>query len=191
MTAPYFFNGQLDSKMGLERVVSMLHSIASIQFHANQGVFMMKTIHSLMLSGTVFGILLGLTPGVLQAANEAPIDMSAVQLEPQQQNGIAYLSGGIGLDESLAIKQTKGYNLHMTFSQGPGNEYLASIDVDIKTQGGRSVLSLKQVGPFVYVKLPAGKYLIAIGNDGNNQSRTVVVGEKSTRDVNFHWSDER
>ena len=44
-------------------------------------------------------MLLSFSPVVLQAANEVPIDRSAVQLEPKEQNGITYLSGGVGQDE--------------------------------------------------------------------------------------------
>lgn len=149
----------------------------------------MKFIHSLKFSSSVLAMLVGLSAAIPLVAIGEPIDMSAVQLEPQQQNGIAYLTGGIGLDESQAIKQAKGYNLHMTFSQGPANEYEAGIDVAIQTRGGRSVLSLNKVGPFVYVKLPAGTYLIVIGRNGQDEKRTVVVKGKSTRNVNFHWRD--
>lgn len=134
-------------------------------------------------------MLLGLSPVVSQAANEAPVDMSAVQLEPQEQNGITYLTGGIGLDESQAIQQVEGYNLHMTFSAGPTNNYLSGVDLVIQTAEGRSILSLSQVGPIVYVKLPADKYLITASQNGREQRSTVVLDGTSVGTVNLHWSD--
>ncbi|MDN0077739.1 hypothetical protein QU481_23315 [Crenobacter sp. SG2303] len=151
----------------------------------------MKSIYSLAFSRVAFFILLGVSPVALQVANGEPIDGSAVQLEPQQQNGISYLSGGIGLDESQALKQAKGYNLHMTFSEGASNEYLAGIDVDIQAMKGGSVLSLSQAGPYVYVKLPAGRYFIIIGRNGHEERRAVALSSRSIRNVNFHWSDGR
>ena len=46
-----------------------------------------------------------------QPSAEEPIDPSAVHLQPKEQNGISYLEGGIGIDESRALQQTRGYNL--------------------------------------------------------------------------------
>ena len=135
-------------------------------------------------------MLLSFFPVVLQAANEVPIDMSAVQLEPKEQSGITYLSGGIGEDESQAIQQVKGYNLHITFSIGPDNKYLGGVDVVIQTEKGRSLLSVSQVGPILYVKLPADKYLIIASQNGHEKRGTVVLEGTSTGTVNLHWSDE-
>jgi hypothetical protein len=146
----------------------------------------MKPTHSLTLSGAVFTMLFALST----AAKGEPIDMSAVQLEPQQQNGMTYLSGGIGLDESRAIQRVKGYNLHMTFSTGPANEYLPDIDVVIQTVKGRSVLSLSQVGPITYVKLPVDRYLIVSSVNGHEKRQIIAITSRSTRTVNFHWKDE-
>ncbi|HJR27115.1 MAG TPA: carboxypeptidase regulatory-like domain-containing protein, partial [Pseudomonas sp.] len=67
----------------------------------------MKYVHSFMLPIAAVGVLL--LPIALNAASLEPIDSSAVQVQQQQQNGITYLSGGIGEDEAKAIQQTKGY----------------------------------------------------------------------------------
>ena len=135
-------------------------------------------------------MLLTFSPVVLQAANEVPIDRSAVQLEPKEQNGITYLSGGSGQDESQAIQQVKGYNLHITFSIGPDNKYLSGVDVVIQTAKGRALLSLSQVGPIVYVKLPTDSYLIIARQNGHEKRSTVLLEGSSTGTVNLHWSDE-
>ena len=159
----------------------------------------MKNVHTPMLSSVALAALLGLSPLALQAANEAPTtpapvtqaptDMSAVQLQPQEQNGITYLSGGIGEDESQAIQQVKGYNLHMTFSEGAGNEYLSNVDVVIQTVEGRTMLSLNKVGPIVYVKLPAGKYLIIASQNGHEKRSTVALEGTAAGRVDLHWSE--
>jgi len=56
-------------------------------------------------------------PCTLAAAADlnAPIDMQAVQLQPQEQNGVRYLQGGIGQDEANALRKTTGYDLHVSF----------------------------------------------------------------------------
>ncbi|MDY7568102.1 carboxypeptidase regulatory-like domain-containing protein [Pseudomonas sp. RTC3] len=149
----------------------------------------MTSVRGLTPSRVVLAVLLSFSPVVLQAANEVPIDMSAVQLEPKEQNGITYLSGGVGQDESQAIQQVKGYNLHITFSIGPDNKYLSGVDVVIQTAKGRSIVSLSQVGPIVYVKLPADNYLIIASQNGHEKRSTVVLEGSSTGTVNLHWSD--
>lgn len=150
----------------------------------------MRSIHAQTLSRVVLALLLGLSPVVLHAATAEPVDMSAVKLEPQQQNGITYLSGGIGEDESKAIQQqVKGYSLHMTFSAGPANEYTSDVNVVIQTTKGHEVLSLSQVGPIVYVKLPAGKYLIIGSRNGHEERQTVAIEGNASRNVVFHWKD--
>lgn len=98
--------------------------------------------HKLTRSRLALALLLGLSSAMLYATTEETVDSSAVQLEPQEQNGIRYLSGGIGLDESTALQQTKGYNLHLTFSTGPANQYVSNVDLVIQTESGKPVLSL-------------------------------------------------
>ena len=149
----------------------------------------MKTIHSLALSKIILSSFLGLTPVALILAADQAIDRDSVKLQSQEKGGITYLTGGIGIDESTALIQTVGYNLHMTFSSGPSNEYLGSVDVAIQDTKGNSLLSLSQVGPMVYVKLPAAKYIILATLNGRQKRSTVTLDGKSAGTVNFHWSD--
>jgi hypothetical protein len=145
--------------------------------------------HSLTLSSLALALLLGLSPVVLHAATAEPVDMSAVQLEPQEQNGIRYLTGGIGLDESKALLQTQGYNLHMTFSTGSANQYVSNVDVVIQNEKGTPLLSLNQVGPIVYAQLPANKYLVIARLNGHEERHTIALDGKSVGTLNLHWSE--
>lgn len=149
----------------------------------------MKRFHSQRASRIVLAMLIAALPVVSQAAEAPPVDGSAVQLQPQEQNGITYLSGGIGLDESQAFKQIEGYNLHMTFSAGPLNEWLSNVDLAIQDPQGRSLLSLSQAGPIVYVKLPEGRYSIVASQNGQEKRSTVDLKGTSVGTVNLHWSE--
>ncbi|KPA95325.1 MULTISPECIES: hypothetical protein [Pseudomonas] len=134
-----------------------------------------------------------LTTGVLRLqaapADSEPINMAVVQLAPQQQNGVEYLSGGIGEDELKALAQTRGYNLHIVSSSGPQDKYLADVNISINKAGGESVLSLMQVGPLVYVKLPVGHYQVVASHDGHQSRQDVVIDGKGTQTLNVHWKD--
>jgi hypothetical protein len=147
----------------------------------------MKTTHSLMLS--IAAVFLLLCPVMLQAASLEPIDSAGVQVQQQQQNGINYLSGGIGEDESKAIQQTPGYNLHMTFAIGVDNKYIPDVDVVISKAPGQTVLNLNQAGPLVYVQLPPGKYTVTATRDGVTRHDTADIGNGAARNLVFHWND--
>ena len=152
------------------------------------GVTIMKCFHSLMLPITAFSVLM--FPAVLSAASLEPIDSSAVQVQRQEQNGITYLSGGIGEDESKAIQQTTGYNLHMTFSVGAGNEYIPDVSVVIQKAQGQTVLTLNEAGPLVYVKLPAGKYIVVATRNGEERRDTADFSNGAARNLVFHWNGD-
>ncbi|WP_415758318.1 carboxypeptidase regulatory-like domain-containing protein [Pseudomonas sp. LT1P18] len=148
----------------------------------------MKYVHSLMLPIAAVGVLM--FPVMLSAASLEPIDNSGVQVQPQQQSGITYLSGGIGEDESKAIQQATGYNLHMTFSIGVENKYVPDVDVIIQKEPGQPVLTLSQAGPLVYVQLPPGKYTVVATRNGEAKHDTADVGSGTARNLVFHWSGE-
>jgi hypothetical protein len=135
-------------------------------------------------------IVLGavLFPIMLNATNLTPIDNTGVQVQPMQQNGITYLSGGIGEDEARAIGQAQGYNLHMTFAIGPENKYVPDVDVTVQNASGQTLLTLSDAGPLVYVQLPPGKYTVAAMRNGEERRDTAEVGSGAARKLVFHWN---
>lgn len=146
----------------------------------------MKRFSSLMLPLATVGVLM--FPAMLQAASLDPVDTAGVQVQRQEQNGIAYLSGGIGEDESKAIQQTTGYNLHMTFSVGSLNEYIPDVTLVIEKAKGQPVLTLDNAGPLVYVQLPAGKYTVTATRNGEVRHDVADIGSGAARNLVFHWN---
>ncbi|PWB34053.1 hypothetical protein DCO48_07045 [Pseudomonas sp. SDI] len=118
---------------------------------------------------------------------DTPVDPTAVQLQPMEQNGISYLQGGIGLDESTALQQTTGYNLHISLSSGPENQYLSGASLVLQSASGQALLSLEDVGPLVYVKLPAGSYRVVASYDGVQTEQRVSITGKAVATANLHW----
>ncbi len=136
-----------------------------------------------IIAVTLLSFMLATTSAV---AVDLPVDEAA--LIPQSQNGISYLSGGIGDEELTFIKQaTREYNLHLTFSEGRSNAYVSDIKLTINNLRGKTLLALEQAGPLVYVKLPAGRYDISAELEGRIEKRRVVVGAKMPKTVQFHW----
>ncbi|WP_058546215.1 carboxypeptidase-like regulatory domain-containing protein [Pseudomonas fluorescens] len=148
----------------------------------------MKLIHYFVLPFIAISILL--FPIALNATNLAPIDNTGVQVQPMQQNGITYLSGGIGEDEARAIGQAQGYGLHMTFAVGPENKYIPDVEVTVQNASGQTLLTLSDAGPLVYVQLPPGKYSVVATRNGEARRDTAEVGSGAARNLVFHWNGD-
>ena len=128
-------------------------------------------------------------PWTLAAAADlnAPIDMQAVQLQQQEQNGVRYLQGGIGQDEANALRKTPGYDLHVELSTGPEGKFQSGATVDIENAQGQPVLSLTDAGPLLYVQLPPGKYKVTGNAQGETVQQLVTVNGKTPATVNLNW----
>ncbi|MDR0210735.1 MAG: carboxypeptidase regulatory-like domain-containing protein [Pseudomonas putida] len=128
-------------------------------------------------------------PWTLAAAADlnAPIDPQAVQLQPQEQNGVRYLQGGIGQDEANALRRTTGYDLHVTLSVGADDKFQSGAAVDIQNAQGQPVLALQDVGPLLFVQLPPGQYRVTGNADGQTVQQQVTVSGKSPANVSLHW----
>ncbi|MGS1011209.1 carboxypeptidase-like regulatory domain-containing protein [Achromobacter anxifer] len=108
----------------------------------------------------------------------------------QQQGSVQYVSGGIGLDESEAMKAAaKDYPLALTFAaQRDGKaDYVANVAVTISDAHGKSVLQTTAEGPYMLVKLPAGNYKISATYNGQAQQREVSVQNTGTARAVFEW----
>jgi hypothetical protein len=153
----------------------------------------MRSLRLLALSGVVLVGLTGLSAPVVQAACNTPpvdpIDQTGVHLEQQQQNGVAFISGGIGEDESRAIQKVGGYNLHMTFSAGSSNEYVPDVNLAIQSARGNEVLNLNDAGPIVLTRLPAGKYFVVAQHNGHEVRNAIDLKDGGVRTLNIHWND--
>ncbi|SPO55560.1 conserved exported protein of unknown function [Pseudomonas sp. JV551A1] len=128
-------------------------------------------------------------PWTLAAAADlnAPIDMQAVQLQQQEQNGVRYLQGGIGQDEANALRKTPGYDLHVELSTGPEGKFQSGATVDIQNAQGQPVLSVTDAGPLLYVQLPPGKYKVTGNAQGETVQHLVTVNGKTPTTVNLNW----
>lgn len=123
----------------------------------------------------------------LVAALCLPLYGIASDLLPERQNGIQFLSGGIGVEERNAMQaESKVYNLKLSFSLKDG-AYIADVKVAIDS-GKKPLVRTNSDGPLFYAKLPPGKYSIAVSYQGKTQTRTVDVGKSSTN-LFFHWTD--
>lgn len=117
-------------------------------------------------------------PAAPSSGSSAP-SVASMQPEPKSENGITYLCGGIGLDESESMKrEARNYDLMLTFAARDGS-YLADANVDIADARGNSVLKTTCGAPILLVDLPkSGTYRIRSEVAGHTQTKTVNVPTK-------------
>ncbi|MFL9959000.1 carboxypeptidase regulatory-like domain-containing protein [Paraburkholderia nemoris] len=108
----------------------------------------------------------------------------------QHAGGISYLSGGVGSDESTAIKGEMGnYPLVLEFAgkTNAGNDYLADIPVQISDAHGTVVLDTSSRGPFILISLPNGRYTVTAIYNGKQVRRAVSVVTGAHAHEVFIW----
>lgn len=116
----------------------------------------------------------------------APSDLPPVH----EAGAITYLSGGIGSDQSSAIKSVMNkYPLVLEFvgSTDAGNDYLADIPVQISDSHGKDLLSTNSDGPFMLVSLPRGRYNVTATYNGKARRRQVNVTDTAHAHEIFMW----
>jgi hypothetical protein len=106
----------------------------------------------------------------------------------QQAGGISYVTGGVGLDESHALRaEAPRWPLELLFA-GPTSDYLSDVHVDITSSGG-SVFQAKADGPFMLVKLPPGDYVVHASYKGQEKTHPVKIGGGHQK-ADFRWSTQ-
>ena len=125
---------------------------------------------------------------LLAAGLSFAIAVGAVEMnQPQSENGVSYISGGVGDQSEQAMREIANrYNLHLTFASADGS-YLADIPVTIQDNSGNTVLDTVSPGPLFYANLTPGAYTVAASANGKTQTKQVEVQANSPRSVNFAW----
>lgn len=106
--------------------------------------FGLGVFSSWMLVPGVFAQSSGMnSPGILMGATD---------------QGFRFMSGGVGLEERRIMESWGAdYNLRLAFAEASG-DYLSGVKVVVEDQDGKELISTTTNGPWLYVKLPAGKY---------------------------------
>jgi len=98
-------------------------------------------------------------------------------------HGIAYVTGGVGQDEVAALRGLASrYNMRATFTTGSG-EYLSGVAVQVSRSDGTVVFNATSDGPYLFARLPQGRYRLTASLDGAQRSRELYVPARG--DVRF------
>ncbi|MES2531793.1 MAG: carboxypeptidase regulatory-like domain-containing protein [Pseudomonadota bacterium] len=94
-----------------------------------------------------------------------------------QSQGVGrFVCGGIGSDESGAMRAAmKQHPLSLLFAR-PDGGYLADVDVAVKDGSGAAVMTLRASGPVCLLDVPAGSYSVHATSNGVTKAQNATVG---------------
>lgn len=134
-----------------------------------------------------FSGLFGIAFGFLSISNG--FAMTSPPLTVQTYHGISYISGGVGEGERQALRQiTKEDNLQLIFA-AKNRDYISDVTVQITNDKGHEVLHTVAKGPWLFTKLPAGKYTITATTMGRSQGAVAEVSSKGQTQVYLTWKN--
>jgi hypothetical protein len=111
-------------------------------------------------------------------------------LQIQEQNGISFVSGGVGDEQQDVLDSVAGrFNLKLTLARQDG-KFMGSSALRIAKQGGATVLETQTNGPLFLAKLPAGRYSINAAAAGQSYTRTVTVPSSGQKELVLTWPAE-
>lgn len=116
---------------------------------------------------------------------------SQAQIPPTQYSQkIAYITGGVGQEETIAIlAEAKQWPLLLELSQladGRG-VWIFGANVKISNTQKQVIFDAQANGPYMLVNLDAGDYFIAASYEGAEQKRVISIKTGSPLKTSIFW----
>lgn len=108
----------------------------------------------------------------------------------QHSGANAFVTGGIGLDESVAFKiAMKDWPLSLQFAEKDGQRahYVADVQVVVTDAKGQVAIKAKSDGPFMLTNIPVGNYKIDATLAGKTLHQQVEIKEGQPTKATFLW----
>jgi hypothetical protein len=116
-----------------------------------------------------------------------PAGIDPAPFVPQTQNGVAFVSGGVGDEGRTALREMEPqYNLRLLFAES-GGAYLSDVDVQLTDQGGNRLVAAVSNGPFFFARVGPGRYVIDAISSGRPQTHSVIVEAGAPTSEAFYW----
>ncbi|PCE28191.1 hypothetical protein BWP39_06670 [Paraburkholderia acidicola] len=143
---------------------------------------------TLGMAGSVYAQNNGIAGGTTTDDTSAGNTNGGGLPQVQHQGDVAFTSGGVGSDESQALKRAESHwPLSLRFT-GPGSDYLADVRVQIMDTEGGKVLGATSRGPYMLVRLHPGRYTVRASYKGHDQSKAVTIPASGTAREAFYWN---
>jgi hypothetical protein len=156
--------------------------------------FIKETMLALILAGVIVTSAMT-TAAFAQDASTAVFSAPSPSLPPVQSQGqTEFMTGGIGLDESEAIKKEgRSWPLMLEFAQAsaPRAEYISDVNVTIRDISGNVVLDANAEGPYMLVKLAPGRYSLDATHESVTLRRDLELEKGQSRKLTLLWPPGR
>ena len=120
-----------------------------------------------------------------------PIIVLAELPKIQLENNIQIIAGGIGLDESIAIrKESKNWPILFEFSKINGSkaEWISDVAIVIRDSNNKLIIAMNVEGPLILMKLAPGKYLLEATFEGNKKIRLFEIADLKHKKISIYWN---
>lgn len=104
--------------------------------------------------------------------------------------GISYISGGVGEEESQAIlAESKQWPILLELSQLDGGRgvWIFGAQVKVLNEGNQVIFNAIAEGPYILINLPAGNHLIEASYQGVVQKKTVSINPGGNQKISIFW----
>ena len=146
----------------------------------------MKALKTVVMPAVVMAGIFSIVFSTSGVAQEETASLPPVQSQGQAE----FLTGGVGKDESDAISRAAGaWPLVLELSQSlpPRAEYISDVQITIKDKSGNTVLDMTSEGPYVLVKLPAGKYSLDATYESKTLHRDISLEKERSKRLSLMW----
>ncbi len=110
--------------------------------------------------------------------------------EAQRSQGVSYITGGVGEEESTAIlAEAKQWPLLLELSQLENGRgvWIFGSQIKIANTKGAMIFDAKADGPYMLVNLDAGDYVIQASYQGVEQKRAISIKAGQPQKISIFW----
>ncbi|QWD61202.1 carboxypeptidase-like regulatory domain-containing protein [Polynucleobacter sp. MWH-UH25E] len=108
----------------------------------------------------------------------------------QHSNGISYISGGVGEEETVAIlAQAKQWPVLLELSQIENGRgvWIFGANIQITNTKKQVVFNVSADGPYMLINLEPGDYSIEASYQGVEQKRALSVKANASQKISLFW----
>jgi len=111
--------------------------------------------------------------------------MASGEPKVHQENGISFITGGVGHDEEEALQAMGSrFNLKVTMAQ-PTGHFLSDARINIRDSQGKTVLDTIADGPQLYAQLPPGNYTVVCNLNSRSATQTTQIKGDHQQQLTF------
>lgn len=129
-------------------------------------------------------VLMALAVTVLNLASAETLTLPELP-DIRESAGIVYISGGIGTEEVDRMRElAPSFNVRIRFQQESTGASLSDVKVVVLNEKSERLLRFETEGPLLYMKMPPGRYLVAMAYQDTVKKQFITV-RRAARSMTF------